>query len=70
MSYKVLGNGLSDGNVDRMDIHESDTYEEAKSDGSSGYVRHDKQSGYDHINVVAANGYRSRVHHDYGWTHY
>ena len=68
MKYQVLG---CETEFDRITLHESDNYDEAKS-WVVGYVRLDglKQSGYDHIAIrESGTDYRSRFD-DYGWTHY
>ena len=67
MKYQVLG---CDTEFDRITLHESDNYDEAKS-WVVGYVRHDNMGGYDAINVVAKNGFtKSEYTKDFGWSHY
>jgi len=71
--YQIIGcsseEGLTAGYDDHTQLHETDSYEEAKG-WLSGYVRFDglKQSGYAYIMI---RKFETRSFFDQsGWTHY
>jgi hypothetical protein len=68
--FKIMGMDYSNGNVESIEMHESDTVEEANS-WVVGYVRGGDWGGWEAINVVAPNGFtKAEYSKDYGWTHY